>query len=111
MPPAEERQRPPETSMEYLMLALENLEDGIWVWHIPTDRMFVNRRWLSMLGYAEADITPTRAGIMTLCHPEDQTAIEVELQAHLAGRSPRFERELRLRRKDGTWVWMLARAR
>ncbi len=108
---AEERQRAPETSMEYLLLALESLEDGIWVWDIPTDRMFVNRRWLSMLGYGEGDITTTRAGLMTLCHPEDQAAIEAELQAHLAGRTPLFERELRLRRKDGTWVWMLTRSR
>src|SRR5512140_3086192 len=111
MLPAEEHQRAAESSMEYLMLDLESLEDGIWVWDIATDGLFGNSRWLSMLGYAEGDIPTTRTALMLLCHPEEQAAIEADLQAHLEGRTPRFERELRLRRRDGTWVWMLARAR
>jgi len=100
-----------ETNLTNLMLALETLDESIWIWDIPTDEIIVTSRWLQTLGYAEGEFAPTPAGIMRLAHPEDQPGITQGLQEHLEGRTPRFEQELRLRRKDGKWSWQLTRAR
>jgi len=100
-----------QVDMEHLRLALDTLDDGIWIWDIPADELLVNQRWLSTLGYAEGEVESTSAGWMRLCHPEDLPGAERHLRAHLEGHTPRFEHELRLRRKEGTWVWVLTRAR
>jgi two-component system, NtrC family, sensor kinase len=100
-----------ETNLTNLMLALETLDESIWIWDILTDELVVTSRWLRTLGYAEGELASTLTGILGLFHPDEQPAIWQDLQAHLEGRLPRFERELRLRRKDGKWIWLLTRAR
>jgi hypothetical protein len=45
-----------------------------------------------------------------LIHPDDLKAALAELDAHIAGRSARFEFEHRMRHKDGSWRWVQARA-
>jgi two-component system NtrC family sensor kinase len=100
-----------EANLTHLMLALETLDESIWVWNVATDEILVTQRWLSTIGYSEGEFANSFAGFLHLAHPEDQPGLTQELQAHLEGRTPRFERELRLRRKDGAWIWILTRAR
>lgn len=111
---AEPRQAPRralETNLTQLMLALETLDECIWIWNLPTDELLVTSRWLKTLGYAEGELGSKLQGMVELLHPDERPAVRQELTEHLEGRTPRFERELRLRRKDGQWSWQLSRAR
>jgi PAS domain S-box-containing protein len=100
-----------ETNLTHLMLALETLDESIWIWNIPTDEIIVTSRWLKTLGYAEGELGSKLTDLRELMHPDDRPAVQQDMRAHLEGGLPRFERELRMRRKDGKWSWILTRAR
>src|SRR6185503_18875802 len=42
-------------------------------------------------------------------HPEDVGQMKAALSAHIAGQTPHFEHEQRVRHEDGTYRWMLCR--
>lgn len=98
-----------ETEERY-MLAVSGANDGMWEWSIGSGSAYFSPRWKSMLGYAENEIDDRIDEWHSRIHPEDREQVLSELQAHLDGRTPRFEHEHRLSHKDGGWRWVLARA-
>jgi signal transduction histidine kinase/ActR/RegA family two-component response regulator len=44
-------------------------------------------------------------------HPDDAPRLQAAVDAHLAGETPRYELEYRVRHPDGQWHWVLARGR
>jgi PAS domain S-box-containing protein len=85
---------------------------GTWEWNIQTGSLRLNERWAEMLGYTLAELQPISIETCArLRHPEDQAAAILKAQAHLSGDEPYFEAEVRMRHKDGHWVWILDRAR
>jgi PAS domain S-box-containing protein len=96
---------------ERLRLMMDSVQDGLWDLDMTTGRLFANRAWLGMLGYAEGELEHTQATWVRLCHPEDEAETERLVQEHVKGTLPIIEREQRIRRKDGGWNWVLTRAR
>lgn len=85
---------------------------GTWVWDISSGAMPVNERWAQMLGYTLEDLgTVTIEKWGSLTHPEDRLRSEELTRRHFAGELDFFECELRLRHRDGHWVWVLSRGR
>jgi PAS domain S-box-containing protein len=82
----------------------------MWEWTVGSGSAYFSPRWKSMLGYAENEIGDLIEEWHNRIHPEDRTRALDELQAHLDGRTPRYEHEHRLRHRDGGWRWVLARA-
>ena len=68
---------------------------------------FVNRTWLEYTGLS-AD-RARDAGWQAAVHPEDRARVAAAWQAAAASGEP-FEQELRLRRADGEYRWVLSRA-
>ena len=62
-----------------------------------------------MLGYEPDEIAPDYAGWETRVHPDDLDGARAALEAHLDQRTARYENEHRMRRKDGSWTWVLSR--
>jgi two-component system, NtrC family, sensor kinase len=98
-------------SAERLRLVMDNVQDGVWDLDLTTGLLFVNRRWLGMLGYAEGELEPSHDTWLSLCHPEDASEAERLVREHLKGSTPFIENEQRLRRRDGGWMWVLTRAK
>ena len=96
---------------ERLALALEAGSLGIWDWHIPTGRVQFGGCWASMLGYADDEIEPNVSSWERLVHPDDMPTVLKVLDKHLKGETPEYLCEHRLRKKDGTWLWVLDRGR
>jgi PAS domain S-box-containing protein len=94
-----------------LSLVLEGSNDGIWDWDLTTGQVQFSRQWAEMLGYRLDEIEPDRAGWKKLLHPQDEPLVTRALEAHLAGRTPHYECEQRLRAKSGEWKWILARGK
>lgn len=85
---------------------------GAWEWNLQTGELWLNDRWAEMLGYTLAELEPiTIETCARLRHPEDQAAAMLKAERHLSGKDPYFEAEVRMRHKDGHWVWILDRAR
>ena len=98
-------------SEERLARALDAGSDGLWDWNIGTGQTWFSDRWLTMLGYESGELEGHVRTWQRLIHPQDEPKALELLQAHFDGRSPVYECEHRLRRKDGSWGWVLARGK
>jgi PAS domain S-box-containing protein len=96
---------------EQLELSLKGADLGLWDWDIKNDQVTFNERWAEMVGYTLEEIDPNEDFWIKLIHPDDADFVMQTLKDHLAGKTPIYETEHRLRAKNGSWVWVLDRGR
>lgn len=101
----------PEQMVERLSLALEGTELGIWDWDLRDNSVQFDRRWCEMLGLDHAATPQVIDTWSTRVHPDDIAGCYADIQAHLEGRSPRYENIHRMRHADGQWRFILDRGR
>ncbi|HSR59013.1 MAG TPA: PAS domain S-box protein, partial [Candidatus Binataceae bacterium] len=94
---------------ERLALVIEGTNDGIWDWNLESDEVYFSPRWKAMLGYEDSEVANRFDVWLELMHPDDRDQVEAELQAYLKGQTPIYQVEHRLRHKDGSYRWILAR--
>jgi PAS domain S-box-containing protein len=94
---------------ERLDLVMRGTSDGIWDWNLETGEVYFSPRWKAMLGYEEGDIPHHVDAWRDLVHPDDLDRAMASIQEHLAGLTPLYTLEHRLRHKDGSYRWILAR--
>ncbi len=104
---AEENLRQTE---ERYALAVRGANDGMWEWDLRSSTAYYSPRWKSMLGYEDADISASLGEWLSRVHPDDRDRVQAALDAHLAGQTQRLDVEHRLRQRDGSYRWILARA-
>jgi diguanylate cyclase (GGDEF)-like protein/PAS domain S-box-containing protein len=97
-------------SEERYALAALVANDGLWDWDLVRDRCDFSPRWRAMLGLEHTPLLPLAREWLDRVHPDDAAHLRAEIDAHLAGTSPRLESEHRLRHADGSWRWVLVRA-
>ncbi|MDO8312247.1 MAG: MHYT domain-containing protein, partial [Sideroxyarcus sp.] len=98
-------------SEERWKFALEGSGDGVWDWNPQTDVALFSRRWKEMAGYAEHEFPDTGAAWKEHLHPDDKDRVLSVLQEYLTGKRPRHIVEFRMRCKDGSWKWILAKGK
>jgi PAS domain S-box-containing protein len=96
-------------SEERFNLANRGATDGLWDWDIRTNQVYFSPRWKAMLGYIDDELPNKFEEWRSRIHPEDQERVTVALNSHLNGQTAFYEVEHRLRHKDGTYRWILAR--
>lgn len=85
---------------------------GVWEVDLADMSLKVDERWAEIVGYRLADLQPlTYATWESLVHPDDLRRVNAERDRHLAGHSPSFECDVRMRHRDGHWVWVNTRGR
>jgi PAS domain S-box-containing protein len=96
-------------SEERLALVIQGSSDGVWDWDLTTDEVYFSSRWKSMLGHADHELPNHFSTWEGLLHPADRERARACLQAYLSGQTRAYELEHRLRHKDGSYRWILAR--
>lgn len=99
-----------ELILERHEYAMVGANDGIWDWDIPKNTIYFSPRWRSMLGLDEKTIGNTFAEFEALVHPDDMVNIMQKVRAHLEGGVP-YVTMMRMRHRDGRWLWILARGK
>jgi diguanylate cyclase (GGDEF)-like protein/PAS domain S-box-containing protein len=99
---AEEALRISEDRLQY---AVRGSGAGIWDWNVAEDRYHMSPRMKEMMGYEDAELPNRRDEFLLRIHAEDRLRVDEALRAHFAERVP-YEIEFRLRRKDGSDVWV-----
>ena len=95
---------------------LDNIIDGTragtWEWNLHTGKMHFNPRWAEIFGYRPDEIPSfNQASWTQFVHPDDLETANQKLQNHLQGITNYYQCELRMRHKDGHWVWIADRGR
>lgn len=96
-------------SEERLNFALTGSNAGIWDWHMDSGHTYYSPRWKTLLGFAESEVLPHAEEWLKRVHPDDLPGVMELLNTHIAGDTGFFESEHRLRRKDGSYLWVLER--
>ena len=99
-----------QESQSRLELVIQGSNDGVWDWNLVTGEIYFSPRWKSMLGYEDAELKNQRSSWEALMHPADREEVLAKVKACLSGLASNFELEQRLRHKDGSYRWILARA-
>jgi PAS domain S-box-containing protein len=97
-----------EEEKQRLEMAILGAGLGFWDWKPEANQAVYNEQWASMLGYALPEIAPTFEAWSDLIHPDDYPNVIGALDYHLAGNSPYYQVEHRLRAKNGEWKWVSA---
>lgn len=92
-------------------VATENGRVGIWDADLVTNTTHYSEMWCQILGYTRAEMGDALESWLGLVHPDDRDRAQNADLDHIAGKTPFFEEQFRMRHKDGSWVWILDRGR
>ena len=95
-------------SEELWKFALEGSGDAVWDWDVRTNRVKYSARWREMLGYSDLDAESVDDWAKRT-HPDDQALVDANAAILLDSKAESSSIELRMRCKDGSWKWILAR--
>jgi PAS domain S-box-containing protein len=98
-------------SEERWQFALEGSGDGVWDWNILSDEVFYSRQWKAMLGFKESEINNNIAEWEDRIHPDDRKRVTSDLHRHFNRKDNYFINEHRVKCKDGSYKWILARGK
>jgi len=104
-------QRRLQESEERWTFAVEGSGDGVWDWHLGSGEVYFSERWRDMLGYGSDELTATAAQREALIHPDDLPAVRDRIAAHLAGATPHYRSEHRMRDRQGGYLWVQERGK
>lgn len=91
---------------------IEGTNAGTWEWNVQTGEVIVNSRWAAILGWSLEELgAVTNQFRADIAHPDELPQTRVLLREHFAGRSDAYVAEVRLRHRDGHWVWLEDRGR
>ncbi|UCI08856.1 PAS domain S-box protein [Mesorhizobium sp. B1-1-8] len=91
--------------------ALTSAGQGVWDLDMRKGGTTYSETWVNMLGYDEGELDGDPDLWLTMIHPDDYQLVAEADRAHLAGETPFFEAEFRMRHKDGHWIWILDRGK
>jgi PAS domain S-box-containing protein len=102
-----ERLRASEARLE---LAMSASELAMWDWNVVSGEIFYNNQWQALLELPAEELLLRESLAARLAMPEDDPSIFLDLEKHLVGETPRFEREFEMRTASGKSKSITARA-
>jgi PAS domain S-box-containing protein len=96
-------------TQEELLLAIQGSNTAIWDWDTIRNVATFSPQWKSMLGYGTREIDASLTAWIDRVHAADRDCVVAAIEKCREGRAPSYEVEHRLRHKDGSYRWVLAR--
>lgn len=100
-------------SCEISLMALFGSGDGLWDWNMETNTIYYSPRYTAMLGYDQRRFGNTFESWRDKLHPDERPAV-LKRQMDVI-MSPRYgdsyEQSFRMLKADGSYCWILSRAR
>ncbi len=93
-------------SEKRLQQIMEITHEGIWDWHLPSERVLHNAQWYKTLLYEPGEVAETAKAFSELIHPADRDLLWGRLGTLLSGESDTYHSEHRMLRKDGSLIWV-----
>jgi len=90
---------------------------GAMEWNVQSGETLFNEEFAKILGYAHSELEDVM-GISSgwapdelFSHPDEKLKTLEKLELHFSGELPYYDNELRIKDKDGQWLWVNDRAR
>lgn len=101
-----------EESQNRLDLVIESTDLGFWDWKPNTGALVINEQWAQLTGHTLEELAPVSIGTWrNLCLKEDLKQARSFFKNHKDHKTSHFEQQVRLRHKDGHWVWIQLRGK
>jgi len=85
---------------------------GTWESNLLTGEQQWNERWNGMMGFTREEVLPDLDAFWhSRIHPADLERLDRALADCTSGLSEGYSCDVRARRKDGSWMWILSRAK
>lgn len=94
---------------ELWRLAMEGSGVGVWSWDLNTDQVVYSEEWQRMLKCQTVENNPS--ALISRIHPEDVAACQENLQSLSEGRQQTCLKQHRIRREDGSYLWVQTHAK
>jgi PAS domain S-box-containing protein len=98
-------------SEERLHRAMEGSGLALWDLDVASERVYLSATWSVMLGGEPRETHCTAQELLDLVPPEDLKRIQAALEPVLGGTSARYAVEHRVRRRDGSLLWIHSEGR
>ncbi|BCA78430.1 transporter substrate-binding domain-containing protein [Desulfuromonas sp. AOP6] len=92
-----------------LRQAMDATSDGLWAWDFKNRQVYYNPNYYRMLGFEPGEFRADMTSWQERLHPDDRQDTLAAFETCRTSKGERFEREFRLRDKDGGWIWVLGR--
>ena len=97
---------------EHLQNIIDGTHAGTWEWNLKTGKAAFNERWAEIFGYQLSELTPfTVESWEKFVHPDDLKCANQLLQKHFSGETDYYECDVRMRHRDGRWIWIADRGK
>ncbi len=93
-----------------LKLATEAGGVGLWDWDLRANTVYFSPEYKRQLGYADDELPNRFEEWERRLHPDDRSRTLTTVERYIAEPWPDFESEFRLRHRDGSYRWIMARA-
>lgn len=95
---------------ESYQLVLSGIRDGIFDLYPETGVTQFSPSYQSLLGHSSSEMQQMTEPFRTLIHPDDYPFFSDELERFINKETEEFNVVHRMKRRDGSWSWLLARA-
>lgn len=86
---------------------IEASQIGTWQWNVVTGECIYNERWANICGYTLEELKPWNINTwLTLAHPDDNKTSEKKIQAMFDKKIEYYDHRIRMKHKDGHWIWV-----
>ncbi len=96
-------------SEERFRIATDGSDAIIWDLDMLTMQYHFSDRWYELLGYEKNEVDEVNGGWKSMIHPDDSIEAEKARSLHLEGKTPFYNIEYRLKRKNGNYLWFNVR--
>ena len=90
---------------------MEGSNDGIWDWDIINDTAYISFKWKEMLNLKSCEFENFEGVWLELIHPEDLNIYDEAITNYFEKKTPYFICEYRIRTKDDSYIWVLAKGK
>ncbi|GAB1256343.1 hypothetical protein NBRC116494_08450 [Aurantivibrio plasticivorans] len=92
-------------------LAMQTSTHGLWDYNTETQHIYLSEHYYSALGYEQGEIEPTIQAMIELTHPDDRDYFTSQIYSNKQNSQGMVNIELRQKKKDGSYVWMLSKGK
>jgi len=98
------------SEQERWRLVISANQDGLFDFDLITGAIFYSPRWKEIIGYRPNELEDTLETWQHRIHPEDKELVDSAIEKYLQSKKGSGEVAYRLRHKDGSYRWVLARS-